>query len=112
MIDLTPIFQAIIALIAALISTRLIPWLKINATEKQRALLEGAVRTAVFAAEQLYGAGHGQEKLEYAANYLRSHGFEADIGQIEAAVFTYMKKFTLEPVVEEAAEAEEAPADD
>ena len=109
MIDLTQIFQAIIMLIAALISTRLIPWLKINATEKQRALLEGAVRTAVFAAEQLYGAGHGQEKLEDAANYLRSHGYEVDIGEIEAAVYTYMQKYTAPVETVEPEEIEEDP---
>ena len=64
-IDLTPIFQAIIALLAALVTYKLVPWIKARTTESQQALLSATVRTLVYAAEQLYGAGKGAEKLDY-----------------------------------------------
>ena len=71
MIDLTPILEAIIALIAALVTYKLIPWLKARTTESQQAILMATVRTLVYAAEQLYGAGKGKEKLQYVKQKLQ-----------------------------------------
>ena len=64
-IDLTPIFQAIISLLAALVTYKQVPRKKARTTESQQALLSATVRTLVYAAEQLYGAGKGAEKLDY-----------------------------------------------
>lgn len=88
-IDLTPIIQAIIGLLAAIITAKVIPWLKAKTTTEQQIMLEAAVRTAVFAAEQIYGAGKGREKLEYAQTYLANHGYNVDLDEIEAAVQNY-----------------------
>ena len=85
-IDLTPIFQAIIALLAAIITYKLIPWIKSRTTVEQQGLLSATVRTLVFAAEQLYGAGKGAEKLDYVVAEMEKRGFTADRAQIEAAV--------------------------
>lgn len=85
-IDLTPIFQAIIALLAALVTYKLVPWIKARTTESQQALLSATVRTLVYAAEQLYGAGKGAEKLDYVIAELEKRGFTADRAAIEAAV--------------------------
>lgn len=90
MINLTPIIQAIIGVLAALITYRLIPWIKANTTEKQRALLEAAVQTAVFAAEQIYGAGNGADKLDYAVAWLHDHGYDVSRADIEACVYNYL----------------------
>ena len=87
MIDLTPIFQAIISLIAALIAYRLIPYIKAHTNEKQQALIQSAVEIAVYAAEQIYGAGHGEEKLEYASIWLQDRGYHVDRAEIEACVY-------------------------
>ena len=54
MIDLTPIFQAVIALLAALITYKLIPWIKSRTTKQQQENLYAAARIAVYAAEQLF----------------------------------------------------------
>ena len=78
MIDLTPIFQAVIALLAALITYKLIPWIKARTTDQQQDNLYAAARIAVFAAEQLYGAGQGEEKLDYALAALKRAGFNLD----------------------------------
>ena len=88
MIDLTPIFQAVISLLAALITFKLIPWIKSKTTEKQQENLQALIRVLVFAAEQMYGAGKGAEKMEYVCAELRARGYTVDISQIEAEVFT------------------------
>lgn len=87
MINLTPIFQAIIALLAALITYRLIPWIKARTTTEQQMNMKVLVRTLVFAAEQIYGAGAGHEKLEWVKYQLKLAGFDVDIAEIEAAVY-------------------------
>lgn len=94
-IDLTPILQAAIALLAALVTSRLIPWLNSRMTDDQLARMRAAVKVAVFAAEQLYGAGKGAEKLDYALNWLRNQGYDVNRAEIEAAVWQYMKQIEV-----------------
>lgn len=91
-IDLTPILEAIIGLAAALITYKLLPWIKARTTAEQQALLQATVRTLVFAAEQIYGAGEGANKLDYVVNELAARGFAVDRAQIEAAVKQYTKQ--------------------
>ena len=92
MIDLTDIIQAVIALIVALITYKVIPWIKAKTTESQQAVLMATVRTLVYAAEQLYGAGKGKEKFAYVRQKLQEKGFDVDVDAIEAAV----KEITIE----------------
>lgn len=86
MIDLTPIIQAIIALIAAIITAKVIPWINAKTTAEQKSLLRATVVTLVFAAEQIYGAGNGYEKMSYVKGKLIEKGFEVDIDEIEAVI--------------------------
>lgn len=92
MIDLTPIFQAVLALLAALITYKLIPWIKARTTAEQRSMLMAVTSTLVFAAEQLYGAGKGDEKLAYVVAELKERGFEVDVAAIEAIVKDYAEE--------------------
>lgn len=92
MIDLTPIFQAILALLAALITYKLIPWIKTKTTAEQQNLLLSVTSVLVFAAEQLYGAGNGQAKLDYVVAQLEERGFTADRAAIEAIVKDYAEE--------------------
>lgn len=98
MIDLTPIFEAILALLAALVTYKLIPWIKARTTAEQQSLLAATVKTLVYAAEQLYGAGKGEEKLAYVKQKLQEKGFDIDVDAIEAAV----KEITIEIAKEKA----------
>lgn len=98
MIDLTDIIQAAIALIVALITYKVIPWIKAKTTESQQAVLMATVRTLVYAAEQLYGAGKGKEKFAYVRQKLQEKGFDVDVDAIEAAV----KEITIEIAKEKA----------
>lgn len=90
MIDLTPIFQAVIALLAALVTYKLIPWIRSKTTQSQQEMMRAMVKTFVFAAEQIYGAGKGKEKLEYVKGALQEAGFDVNLDEIEAAVSQYL----------------------
>lgn len=85
-IDLTPLFQAVIAFLAALVSYKLVPWIQARTTAQQQEMLRAAVSVAVYAAEQLYGTGNGKEKLMYVKGRLAEKGFKIDIDEIESAV--------------------------
>lgn len=85
-IDLTPILQAIIALLAALVTYKLIPWIKAKTTSEQQTMMKATVKTLVYAAEQIYGAGNGEAKLDYVVQQLTGKGFTVDRAEIEAAV--------------------------
>ena len=88
--DLTKVFIAIIDLCAALVTAFLIPWLKSNYDEKQRAKLTAAIDVGVYAAQQLFTHEQCEEKLAYVKDYLQRKGYDANTDeirtQIEAAV--------------------------
>ena len=86
-IDLTPIIQAFIALLGAIVTYKVIPWIKAKTTNEQQVMLEATIRTLVFAAEQIYGAGKGREKMLYVIEKLKEKGFTASVDDIEAAVY-------------------------
>lgn len=85
-IDLTPVLQAVITLLAALITYRLIPWIRARTTEQQQANLAALASTLVYAAEQLFGANRGTEKLAYVTDILRKRGYDVDSQEVLAAV--------------------------
>lgn len=92
MIDLTPIMEAIIALVVAVITAFVIPWLKGKIDADKLEQIELWVTVAVEAAEQLYnGTGRGEEKKAYVVKFLQEKGFTIDPDSldklIEAAVF-------------------------
>lgn len=87
MIDITPIVNATIALIAAAVSVFLIPWIKSKTTDAQRKELVEWVKIGVAAAEQLYkGQGRGEEKKQYVLDFLKQKGFTVDEESINAAI--------------------------
>lgn len=93
MVDITPIVNAVIALIAAIISAFLIPWIKANTTEQQRQTMLELIKIAVAAAEQIYqGEGRGEEKKQYVLNFLSSKGIAVDDEAINAAIESYVQQ--------------------
>lgn len=85
-IDLTPILQAVIALLAALVTYKLIPWIKARTTSEQQTMLRATIKTLVFAAEQFFGAGTGEQKLDWVVQQLEKRGYTADRVEIEAII--------------------------
>jgi len=91
MFDLTGIAWAVISMLAAWITTQVVPWIKARTTAEQRRVALQLVKTAVYAAEQLYkGDGRGAEKLQYVEIRLAEVGIKLDTEtireMIEAAV--------------------------
>ena len=114
MIDLTPIIEALIGLLAALITYRLLPWLKAKLSAQQMESLHMVTRTLVYAAEQIYGSKTGEVKLAWVEGQLEKRGFRADREAIEAYVKElgiYWPK-TEEPVAEGTLPAEDEPLED
>lgn len=85
-IDLTAIVQALLALLAGVITVKVVPWVKARTSTQQQDLLTSTMQILVYAAEQIYGSNSGQLKLDYVENELRRRGFTIDRDAIEAAV--------------------------
>ena len=71
-INITPIIEAVIALIGIIITSFLIPFIKTKMTANQFSYLEEVIKVAVSAAEVLFnGDGRGAEKREYVENHVK-----------------------------------------
>ena len=64
----------------------MIPWLKSKTTKEQLDYLLATARVLVYAAEQVYGAGKGDVKMQYVQDELESRGLTIDLPVIEAVV--------------------------
>lgn len=112
MIDLTPLLQAVISLAAALVTVYLIPWIKAKTTAEEQAKIRAAIQIAVYGAEKMYGAGQGPEKFRYAQEWLRSQGFDLDIGTLKMEIDAAIKEMEqAEWVIDDGAELDEEPAE-
>ena len=89
-IDLTSLILCLVAVIAAVIAKKLIPWINSNTTAEQQEFLDGLYKTLVFAAEQIFGEHSGSEKLDYVIAELEKRGYTADRAKIEATVWEYL----------------------
>lgn len=92
MIDLTPIMEALIGLAVTAITVFLIPWLKERYGNETLEKTRNWVQVAVYAAEKLYGAGNGDQKLEYAEAFLAQHKIKLDTSELIAMVNAEIKK--------------------
>lgn len=87
MIDLTPIINAGIALIAAVVSVFLIPWIKQKVETEKINQIYGWVTIAVEAAEQIYReSGMGEKKKAYVLEFLAKKGCTLDTASIDAMI--------------------------
>ena len=78
MINITPILNALIKLVAALVIVFLIPWIKSKTSNEQLSKMLTLVRIGVEAAEQLYAAGTGETKKSYVVGFLNAKGYAID----------------------------------
>lgn len=96
--NITPILEAVLALAATIFTIVVIPYIKSKTTAQQQNEIEGWVKIAVSAAEQLYkGSGRGAEKKQYVLDWAKKNGIIVDESKldamIEAAVFGLKKGF-------------------
>jgi hypothetical protein len=92
--DITNIIECVIALIGAIVSAFIIPYLKTQLTESKRARLSFWLKTAVEAAEQLFGSKTGQQKKEYVIAFLLSKGLVFDVDEVTALIESEVYKLT------------------
>lgn len=103
--DITSIFLGIIILIGGAISIFAVPYLKTHMTSEQITILTGIAQTVVYAAEKIFGAKMGKDKLEYAMNLAKTllgkKGLIFDEDVIRAAVEAQVQKLGLDKTTAE-----------
>ena len=85
-IDYTELLQAVIALLATLITTFVIPLIRKKLSAEKTEELKKWVGVAVKAAEQLYGSKTGQQKKDYVVAFLLSKGIVFDTEEVNAMI--------------------------
>lgn len=79
--------KAVFALIAAVITVIVIPYIKSKTTAQQQAEINAWVKIAVSAAEQIYnGSGRGPEKKAYVLEWLKQRGITVDEAKLDAMI--------------------------
>lgn len=86
MTDLTPVINAFIALVAAVVTAFVVPWIKRNTSAKDREEFLKWVEIAVAAAEQLFYSTQGTEKKKFVVQFLEEHGFTFSESEINTAI--------------------------
>ena len=98
--DITQILLGIIILIGGIIGVFVIPYLKAHMTADQISILVGIAQTVVYAAEKIFGAKMGKDKLEYAMNLAKSllqkKGLTFDEDVIRAAIEAQVKQLDFD----------------
>ena len=90
--DITPVVNADIALIAAVVTAFAIPWVKSKTTAAQREEIEAWGRIAVTAAEQIYlGTGKGNEKKKYVLDFLAEKNLKIDEESVDLMIESAVK---------------------
>ena len=85
--NITPIFKAVVGLLATIITFVIVPYIKSKTTATQQKEINDWIKIAVAAAEQIYkGVGRGEEKKQYALAYLAKHGIKLDNATIDAMI--------------------------
>ena len=86
LIDLTDLFQALWSVLVLIITRYAVPWLRARFKAEKLAEFDYWSTIAVAAAEKAYGAGKGAQKLKYAEEILRAHGFTVDTDVVDALI--------------------------
>jgi hypothetical protein len=86
MIDLTPIINVLILVVATLVSVYLVPWIKSKKTAEQTKDLMAWARIAVAAAQQLYYQLDGEARLDHALSVMHEAGFDVDTIEVRNAI--------------------------
>lgn len=84
--NITEIILAFIALISALVSTFVIPWLKKKVGAENMTDFLRWVEIGVAAAEQIYASFATAEKKQYVIDFLYEKGFSYNELEVDAAI--------------------------
>ena len=95
-IDLTQIILAVITLLFGVLMRYVIPNIKAKTNESQMELIRAAVKSAVYAVEQLYKSKPGQEKKQMVIEFLKEQGYILNDEKIESDI-----NYLIEEIVKE-----------
>ncbi len=86
MIDLTPVFEALISILLTVAMLYLVPCLRRKISAEDMDDLLAWVEIAVAAAQQLYHQANGEKRLQYALGILADKGFDINDKAVRSAV--------------------------
>lgn len=95
--DVTPIIEIVVAILSALVTTFLIPYIKKKISAEKLAELQKWVGVAVEAAEQIYGSKTGAQKKEYVVSFLLSKGIVFNTDEVNALIEAEVHKLVQAP---------------
>ena len=97
MIDLTPIMNALITLVGLLLTTFLIPWIKLKVSTEKLEQVKKWTAVGVKAAEMIYKeSGMGEAKKKYVRKFLESKGYKLDIDTVDALIEATVREMQQE----------------
>ena len=100
MINLDPVIVAVITLAGAVLTAVIVPLIRRKMSDERWQTVTQYAVSVVQAAEIIFGAGHGKEKLHYAVErlekYCQEKGMILDAGKIKNAVEAAWKAMKLD----------------
>lgn len=107
--NITQILLGIILILGGVVTLIVWPYIKSHVSAEQLSILAGIAQTVVFAAEKIFGAKMGPDKLAYALSLARKllekKGLSFDEDVIRAAIEAQVEQLELDQkAVEGAAE--------
>ena len=98
--DITQILLGIILILGGLAILVVWPYIKAHVSVEQLSMLSGIAQTVVFAAEKIFGAKMGADKLAYALGLakklLEKKGLTLDEDVIRAAIEAQVQQLNLD----------------
>ena len=98
--DITQILLGLILILGGIFTLIVWPYIKSHVSAEQLSMLAGIAQTVVFAAEKIFGAKMGADKLAYALNLakklLEKKGLSFDEEVIRAAIEAQVQQLSLD----------------
>ena len=98
--NITQILLGLILILGCVMTVIVWPYIKSHVSAQQLSMLAGIAQTVVFAAEKIFGAKMGEDKLAYALNLakklLEKKGLTFDEDTIRAAIEAQVKQLDIE----------------
>ena len=98
--NITQILLGIILILGGLVTLIVWPYIKTHVSAEQLSILVGIAQTVVFAAEKIFGAKMGEDKLDYALRLakqlLQKKGLTFDEEVVRAAIEAQVQQLNLD----------------
>ena len=100
-IDLTQIILTVLTLLFGLLMRYVVPNIKAKTNANQMEPIRAAVKSAVYAVEQLYKSAPGQEKKQKFIAALAKQGYILDVDNVEETMDLLIESFVKELSIEQ-----------